>query len=266
MRDSLRKPPRVILSSLRYRSHSGRLIRKHRALRTLDFERASFVHPLLLLVTFYAILIPSASLISQVWSALFAFWLNRLDIQTTLLSEPRSILGLVTIKIPYPDLTGAFPTPRILLSTVIGCIAAMAVAYLSFRRALLPLSYFIWGLCLVQLMAVVFFYVAPEKFPHSIATHIANCMESSAILIYLVPCLLSFSYYLFDHSLAKKIIGTALIIATMIVVVPFQYLAHTAIAYHFSLLFMPVLFTVFGLLYQVGTFVALYGWVVSWEP
>jgi hypothetical protein len=46
---------------------------------------------------------------------------------------------------------------------------------------------------------------------------------------------------------------------------PPQYLVHAAIVAKFSLLFLPVLFMIFGTLLDVSILIALYGWAMSWR-
>ena len=85
------------------------------------------------------------------------------------------------------------------------------------------------------------------------------------MLVFFVPLLLSFSFYVFEYSLLKKVVGTALIMLGIVLVVPYQYLAHVVLIDAGSLLLMPLLYVLFGLLFDIAVFIALYAWVVSWE-
>ena len=76
--------PWGLLERLRYQSHSGRVIRRHRALHRLEFRRASLLHPLVLLIGSYLALWAGADLITVFWSWEFGFWLRHLELPATL--------------------------------------------------------------------------------------------------------------------------------------------------------------------------------------
>ena len=65
---------------------------------------------------------------------------------------------------------------------------------------------------------------------------------------------------------SKKLLGTLVMFAALAICIPVLYLVHAALVLECSLVIMPLLFTVFGTLYQIALFVAIYAWVVSWEP
>ncbi|MBK8958909.1 MAG: hypothetical protein IPM80_10850 [Proteobacteria bacterium] len=118
----------------------------------------------------------------------------------------------------------------------------------------------------MQFLTSALFWLAPAPFAYSLASHVANGLEYALVLVLFVPLLLSFSYYVFEYSLPKKIAGTLLIIAGIVLVTPFQYLVHMcSLIEAGSLLLLPLLYVLFGLLFDIGVFIALYAWVVSWE-
>lgn len=49
------------------------------------------------------------------------------------------------------------------------------------------------------------------------------------------------------------------------ILIPMQYVAHAYLIHTFSLLYMPVLFLMFGLMIDVFVFIAFYAWGMSWE-
>ncbi len=257
--------PWGLLERLRYQSHSGRVIRRHRALHSLQFRRASLVHPLLLLTASYLALWAGADLITAFWSWEFAFWLPRLDLPAVLESQTRSIVGPLAYRVPFPTLVGRPPDLDTLRASVAVCALIMLVSFLTMRGRMLPIGYLLWGACLVQLMSGGLFWLAPQAFAYSLASHVTNGLEFALVLVFFVPLLLSFSFYVFEYSLPKKIIGTVLIIGGIVLVVPYQYLIHVMLIENCSLLVLPLLYVLFGLLFDIGVFIALYAWVVSWE-
>ena len=76
---------------------------------------------------------------------------------------------------------------------------------------------------------------------------------------------MAFVYYIFDFSLIRKIFLTVLIMVHLAVFTPLHYLVQLYIIARFSLVFMPVLYTVFGLLLEVMVFIAFYSWGMSWK-
>jgi hypothetical protein len=254
-----------LLERLRYQSHSGRVIRRHRALHRLEFRRASLLHPLILLVGSYGLLLTTAELITDLWAWEFAFWLPRLEVPAALESQTRVLFGPLAYHLSFPRLTVHLPDIDALRLCVTVCAVLMLVAFITMRGRMLPLGYLLWGACLVQLMSVGLFWLAPQAFSHTLASHITNGLEYALVLVFFVPLLLSFSFYVFEYSMLKKAVGTILIMLGIVLVVPYQYLAHVMIINAGGLLLMPVLYVLFGLLFDIAVFIALYAWVVSWE-
>lgn len=257
--------PWGLLERLRYQSHSGRVIRRHRALHRLEFRRASVLHPLLLLSTSYLALWFGADYITAFWRWEFAFWLPRLDLPATLETQTRLLVGPLQYHLSFPALRGAAPDLDTLRASVAVSAVIMLVAFLTMRGRMLPIGYLLWGACLVQFMSTALFWLAPAAFGYSLASHVANGLEYALVLVLFIPLLLSFSYYVFEYSLRKKFAGTGLIIAGIVLVAPYQYLAHVLMIQSGSLLLLPLLYVLFGLLFDIGVFIALYAWVVSWE-
>lgn len=266
MRADWRNLPRGILDRLRYQSHSGLLIRRHRALRRLDFKSASILHPLLLLGASYALLALLGQAIALFWLVTLRFWLSHLGLDAELDTRPTQLFGVLAFSVPQPRLAARLPDLPLLQAIALVAVIAMSAAFVGLRRDRLPLAYLVWAIALIQLIACAFFAVAPGAFPHRLGKHVADGFEAVGVLLLLAPLLLSFSFYAFDHGIAKKAAGTIVILLGLILVAPYQYLAHMVLVDHFSLALLPPLFALFGLLFDIAVFVSLYAWVVSWEP
>ena len=76
-------------------------------------------------------------------------------------------------------------------------------------------------------------------------------------------CLLDLLYFQFFAAPQDGL--TALMILYFMLALPMQYLMHGLIFHHFSLLFLPLLYLVFGIFIDVMMFVALYSWGMSWD-
>ncbi|MGR8918843.1 MAG: hypothetical protein ACU85V_04440 [Gammaproteobacteria bacterium] len=261
-----RKPSWRLLERLRYQSHSGRMIRRHRALRRLDFEPASVLHPLVMVGAAYAVLFLVRRVIAAGWAGVMAFWLPRLGLPGELGVSRRELHGLTVYEVPYPQLRGTAPDGDTLLHAAAACLVLMLLAYLLGRGRALPLAYLVWAGCLVELIACGAFALGLDAGGQTIATHVTSGFEFALVLAGFTPLMLAFSFYVFDYPLRIKALGTLVIIGGLLLVAPFQYLVHVVLIDALSLVVMPPLFVLFGLLFDVAVLIALYAWVVSWEP
>ena len=80
-----------------------------------------------------------------------------------------------------------------------------------------------------------------------------------------MPLVLAMIYFIFDFSLLRKLGLTLVVMLHLAVLIPFQFVIHAYIIHRFSLLFMPILFMLFGLLLEVSVGIAFYGWAMSWQ-
>lgn len=258
------KPSWRLVDRLRHSSHSGRVIARHRALRTLDFRPASILHPVILLIACYVGLAFALEPIELLWRNIFTFAVPYLiDVQNISVRQV-PIMALITAGIPFPVTEGTLPSKATLLLTTLISFALMFLSFVSFRRHTLPLRYLVWALCLVQIFACAIFFLAPGKFPHTLASHITDGLSYALNLIFIVPLILAVTYFIFDHPLLLKALGALVILLALIIVTPCQYLLHIFFIHHFSLVVMPELFIFFGLLFDITVFVAVYAWCVSW--
>jgi len=257
--------PWGLLERLRYQNHSGRVIRRHRALHRLEFRRASLVHPLVLVAGSYFALWAGMDLITALWAWEFAFWLPHLDLPATLDTQTRVMFGPLVYRVSFPVIEAGLPGIGGLRASVAACALVMLLSFITMRGRMLPIGYLLWGACLVQFMSTALFWLAPQAFAYSLGSHVANGLEYALVLVLFVPLLLSFSYYVFEYSLPRKMLGTLLIIGGIVLVAPYQYLLHVLLIQSGTLLVLPLLYVLFGLLFDIGVFIALYAWVVSWE-
>ena len=84
------------------------------------------------------------------------------------------------------------------------------------------------------------------------------------IVLGVIPFLLMVAYYPLNFSLAKKISLTVVMLGMVSIFAPNLYACHIVFMNTFSVLYMPVLFTVFGVLPILLMIIALYGWGMSW--
>jgi hypothetical protein len=128
----------------------------------------------------------------------------------------------------------------------------------------LPWAYLLRFLVIVQGTALGYFVFAAARFPHDLPSYTVGMLYFGAIFTSLLPLILGFSYFLFDFRLWQKLGLTVGTMAYLVIFLPFQYMLHVWII-HQSVLFMPVLYFVFGPFLDVLIFVSLYSWGMSWQ-
>ena len=158
---------------------------------------------------------------------------------------------------------GGLPDDAMLMSLA---IVTLGTLYVSLRLPgwLMPLSYFLRVVCFIQSTAILFFAVTPQYFPHTLSTYLSMMLDSTIGFISAIPAIMGFTFYIFDFRLRRKVLLTVLIMAHLVILTPLQYLIHAYVMAKGSLLFMPLLYTMFGLLPQVALFIAFYSWGLSW--
>jgi hypothetical protein len=116
----------------------------------------------------------------------------------------------------------------------------------------------------LQATALGYFAVASARFPHDLPGYTVSMLVFSCVLIGLIPVLYGFTFYLLDFTLTQKIFLTLATVAHLVLFVPQQYMLHVYLL-HGSVLFMPVLYFVFGPFLDILVFIGFYSWGMSWR-
>jgi hypothetical protein len=200
-------------------------------------------------------------LLLDFWRACILFWAGGLDLPFTVLSRT----GESAVRL-YGGAAEAFmPGTTLLLATTAVTLAAFALSF-RLNDAWLPLKYPIWIVCGVQTLSLVYFWLTPAAFAYSIARHCEELMTLGFAVMLTTPFLLAMGYYVLNQKLGIKLLHTALILLFLAIMIPHQVVAQALVMQHFSLLFMPVLYICFGVLFDALVLVALYSWAVSKVP
>lgn len=201
--------------------------------------------------------------IGRLWSRLFEWALPLLGVSAGLGWHLIDVGSLFTIGVPYPALDG--PWPRTGHWIVVGGItAAFILVSLLIPVRWLPARYFLRFIAAIQTVAIGYFAFSSPPFPYPLPGYIGGLLAAGMAVLALVPIALGFGYYIFDHTLARQILLTVMIVGHLAVLLPLQGLAHAYLIHRLSLLVQPTLFFVFGLLVEVLVLVAFYSWAMSW--
>ena len=242
-------------------------VRPHRAITPLKVTPYLLVQAIVLPIVFCGLVFWAKPLLLAFWRACILFWSSRLGL-------PFSVSTLLNDAGQYPlqlasgnDGSIGNPLPNNITLAVTALVVIIGlVLSLRMKNASLPLKYPLRIVCVVQLIALIYFWVSPASFPYSIARHSEELMTIGYVVMLAAPLMLAVGYYILNQSLLLKISYTTLILGFFVVMVPHQVLAQAFIMQHLSVLFMPVLYICMGAVFDALVFVALYSWVASNAP
>ena len=255
---------RLRLQDLRSRGYGGWTIRPHRAISRIPFGRRDMAVVLLLPLAVNLAQLLLLDETAALWRLILDFWNVRLDLGGVA-GDHAFDVGRYRIWLPQLELAGSPPDAAQWWWTLTVCIAILAATFYVPPERLLPGTYIVRACLAVQGSALAFFYVMPGAFPYDLESYIGTNLFSGMILMFLIPWLLALTFYIFDFSLLKKVSLTALVLAFFCVLLPMQYLFHAFLLHHLSMLFMPLLYIVFGMFADVLLLIAFYSWGMRWR-
>ncbi len=239
-------------------------VRPHRAITPLKVTPYLLAQAVVLPVVLCALLLWGKPMLLDFWRDCILFWSGGLNLpfsRSDQLGESGQfsrVLSTGLVGTPMPGITTLWVTALL-------AIAGLMLSLLM-KGATLPLKYPLRIVCVVQLMAVAYFFWAPSDFPYTIARHSEELMTIGYVIMLATPVMLAVGYYILNQSLWVKLFNTALILLFFAILIPHQVLAQAFIMQHLSVLFMPVLYLCFGAVFDALVFVALYSWAASNAP
>ncbi|MFN8670385.1 MAG: hypothetical protein U0164_24615 [Gemmatimonadaceae bacterium] len=252
-----------LLGELRVRGSRGGIIGAHRAMVTgrLTPSRVSsmLVVPALLAALVTVLLRP----LGEGWRLLYerlAPWLG--------MGEP---IGFAAVSLGdrftfyVPHLTTAAPLPGVWHYWVVGGICALVLAMsLLLPDRFTPLRYYLRFATLVQLSSILYFAIRPGAFPYALPQYTLGFLQAGCAVLVLIPLVLGLTFFPFDIALWRKVLLTVLTVGHIAVLLPLQVLLHAYVVQHLSLLTLPTMFFLWGMLLEIFVFVGFYGWGMSW--
>lgn len=239
-------------------------VRPHRSITPLKVTPYLLAQAVLLPLVFCALLLWGKPWLLDFWRDCILFWSSGFGLPFTRAIE-RDEVGTYASVLSNGFVNAPYPSSLALLITGLVSIAALVLSA-SMKGAALPLKYPLRIVSVVQLIAVVYFWLAPGSFPYSVARHSEELMTIGFVVMLASPVMLSVGYYILNLSIWLKLMHTVLILAFFAIMVPHQVVAQALIMQHLSVLFMPLLYLCFGAVFDALVFVALYSWAVSNAP
>ena len=231
----------------------------HRAMYRLALNWRTRLLVVLMPLLFNALLFYMIGPLIEFWRAVLTFGVARLDFGAKVVMIPFD-LRIYDLWIPTVAFQGTAPSHLNLWTTTMICIMAYLLTYLIPRNRFMPLLYIARAIILIQATAILYFVFVPVPFPQIPEEYMANNLFMGIMLLALIPWILGATFYIFDFPILRKIFFTLIILAFFVVALPIQYLWHVDLVALGSLLFMPVLYLVFGLFIDSMAFIALYSY------
>ncbi len=239
-------------------------IRPHRAITPLRVTPYLLAQAIILPIMLCGLLFWAKPLLMGFWRSSILFWSGGLNLPFGLSSQINGA-GQHALLLSGGQADTPMPSMTTMAVTMAVTLIAFALSF-GMKKASFPLKYPVRIVCVVQFIALVYFWFSPSAFPYSIAGHSEELLSVGYFVMLAAPAMLGMGYYILNQSLSVKLFHTALILLFLTIMVPHQVLAHAFILQHLSVLFMPVLYICFGALFDALVFIALYSWVASNAP
>jgi hypothetical protein len=234
----------------------------HRALAHFQLGRWNLFVAISLFLFISGIWISCLPSTCVLWSRIFSVGLRTLPLHASLGVTERYVTSSFRLEIPYLAMEALPPSLVQWSVTCIVTILLLAVTFL-LPSQWIPLIYVLRGVVLVQATALAYFAVFPVSFPHTPASYLGGFAEAGLAIISIVPLLLGLTFYIFDFGLLKKVFLTFVIMGHLMFFIPLQILIQALILQK-TVLFMPLLYIVFGMPVDVMIVIAFYSWGMSW--
>jgi hypothetical protein len=252
------------VSDLRFRGCDGGLIQKHRSMITSLHQPRRFFVAAVISAVILIVWSLGLDAVSVFWASIMDFWQTRLGLEGQVSMIHYRMGDSIRFSVPYLYFHAGIPSNDLWWAGTI-LTALLILASMLLPHKLLPISFMLRIVAFFQGCAQVFFVTWPYEFPYRGSGYIHGTMIACLMLISLVPVLLGFTYFLFDFKLHRKVGLAVLTMCHMVVMVPMQYVLHAYLLHNFSLLFLPLLFFVFGLPLNTLIVIAFYSWGFSWK-
>jgi hypothetical protein len=232
----------------------------HRALRSVRLTAADVLHAVAIGAFLVGLLTWAESTLMGWWHDLMLFWAGHLGIPLYRADEDP---GLFAWRPASGDSQGV--TPAVATGTATVMLALLASTFWM-KDALTPLKCLVRTLCGLQLTALLYFMFVPALFPYTVAGHLQSMLNTGYGVMIAMAVLLALGYCVLHIPLHQKRLHPALVLAYFAVMVPHVTVLHALVLQHLSVLFMPILYLCFGIVFDVMVFVALYSWLASRLP
>jgi hypothetical protein len=252
------------VAALRNTGHFGGIISPHRALLTIPLRRREFLPALILALLVLIGYVFALHWVAACWASILHWCLDLFGYHAIKLANFGFSIAGYNIYAPYAQLGAAVPNAG-QWNAAVTLTALILVISLVLPDRFTPLAYLLRALALIHAIAIVYFTFWPQYYPYSLAGYHALMMLAGMAFVALVPIVYCLTYYIFDVGLFRKLAITLITMLHLGLVIPLQYFAQLYLIHRYSLLYMPILFLMFGLMIDVFLLIAFYAWAMSWN-
>ena len=252
-----------LLAELQRRGARGGVIGLHRSMVTGRLTPWRITSMLLIPLALSAGALLLLAPLMDLWTQVLTVAQPPLALAGAVARSEVSFPGGFLISVPY--LTTVARLPVATDYWIVGGICVVAVLLsIALPRRFLPLAYFLRFAVLLQLTAFLNFALRPDAFPYDLSRYLQSLFHIGAAVLVLVPLVLGFTYFPFDVALWRKVLLAILVVGHLALLVPLLALVHAFLIVRLSLLVMPTLFFLWGIIPLLFAFIAMYGWAMSW--
>jgi hypothetical protein len=248
--------------TVRTRGHRGGVIPMHRALAHFRLGSMNLITAIFLFVFFLSVWLLLLPKVCLFWDRVLTFGIRVLPVRAEIGLAEHHLTRFIRFDIPYLRMEPVPPSAEVWWLTLAVTLALFAATFVLPSR-LIPIIYLLRGIMLVPATALLFFALLPARFPHTPDSYMQGLVTAGIALISIVPLLLGLTYYIFDFGLLKKAFLTAITMVHLALFLPLQVLLQ-ALFLQKTVLFMPVLYIIFGMPVNILIIIAFYSWGMTW--
>jgi hypothetical protein len=247
---------------VRTRGHRGGVIPMHRALAHFRLGPMNLVTAIFLFVFFTSIWLVFLPKVCQFWNRVLVYGIRVLPLRADLGLAEHHLTPFLRFDIPFLRMEPVPPSSQAWWLTCAATLALFAATFL-LPSKLIPVIYLLRGTLLVPATALLYFALLAARFPHTPDSYMEGLVTAGIALISTVPLLFGLTYYIFDFGLLKKAFLTAITMTHLALFLPLQVLVQ-ALFLQKTVLFMPVLYIIFGMPVNILIIIAFYSWGMTW--
>lgn len=235
----------------------------HRALAHFRLGPLNLVTAICLFLCFSSIWLLLLAKICRFWTVLLEFGIRVLPLGAEIGLAHHHLTPFINFDIPYLRMEPVPPSAAVWGFTCLVTIALFAASFF-LSDNLIPVMYLLRGILLVPVSALLYFVFLAARYPHTPDSYMEGLMTAGIALISIIPLLFGLTYYIFDFGLLKKALLTTVAMTHLALFLPLQILLQ-GLFLQKTVLFMPVLYIIFGMPVNILIIVAFYSWGMTWS-
>lgn len=240
----------------------GKPIDPHRSLARLAFPKRRLLHVLLVPTVFNLLVLLLLDTLTGAWYQFFQFWITQINLPAVL---GHALIGPEGFRVSLPTLTLPANLPDSGLWWLIAGLTLISwVAARLIPQPLLPLRYLLRLAVLIQTSALIFFALFPGRFPYQISDHLYSLQGAGIGMMLVMPWVHGLIYHVFGFSLGQKLALSGLTLLYLSLALPCLIMLHSYLLLNCSLMIMPLLNFLGGIMLLLMGCIGLYGWAMSW--